>query len=79
MGALADVARQHRHPKGPRCAIAVIRERLTPEQLVDFEQLLSDPDMPGTALAAAIQEVAGRYLSPRMISHHRRGECLCQN
>jgi len=78
MGALREAAEAHVARGGTKCAVGVVRERLTADDSADLDYLLANPQISAANISARLHELCEVYLSDFSISRHRRGDCRCQ-
>lgn len=62
--------------QGPKCRIPILADQLGKTDGAELLELVADPDVPGTALSAAIV-ARGLRLTVDNIRNHRRGTCSC--
>ena len=75
---LLDDIEAERTLKGPRCSIAVLLERLAPDDAEGLRAKLAEP--PEVITHAAIGRVLrkrGHWMQDSTISRHRRRQCGC--
>ena len=76
MGRLREAAEAHAE-RPATCVVAITRQRLTGDDLADFDSLLLDSAITASNLASRIGDL-GFYISDKSIARHRTGGCKCQ-
>jgi hypothetical protein len=84
MGKLKEAVVAARRDNGPRCGVAVLREQMDPEMIVDLDEMLAGGIEKATVIAEQIRVLTGFDILPQTLLRHRRtmigksGGCLCQ-
>lgn len=64
---------------GPRCAVGVMLDGLSPEGRVAVEKVLNTWHFTIPAVGGALAQYVGTGIpSPWSLANHRRGKCACQ-
>ena len=80
MGALREAVLEPRPAKGPLCKVAVLRDKLEPDDRAELDELLAE-DVEATVLAEKIRAIHHFMMNPHTIRRHRqsmRGEGGCR-
>lgn len=73
---LRERALSHTKHAGGVCTVEIIRATMSPLQLREFNDLLADVSIPGTALSRALKD-EGFDLAAQTINRHRTKDCKC--
>lgn len=80
MGKMSEVAAASKiaAPNHKLCSIAIFKRGLTPEEQVEFEEILHDPSTTVASLIRAVEKEYEVSLSYQQTARHRRGTCSCR-
>lgn len=77
MGKLKDLAIQFSNrKKGPQCSVGQLLDTLKTEDRAELNEAIKS-QIPGPAVAEAVEQMYGVVLKSHIIGRHRRGECKC--
>lgn len=61
--------------RGPKCAVCLVLDRLSPSEEEALTRALADETYTGAAIARALKGEGHGTIMPATINRHRRGEC----
>lgn len=61
---------------GACCTVALIREKLGPDDAVQFDVVLKNTSVTAAEIARVLRG-AGHYVQSQTLARHRRGDCRC--
>lgn len=72
-----DECKAERILKGTPCQVRLLREKMDPHLLTEFDNAMADDTIEGTIIARVLQR-HGHDIAISNLRRHRRGECLCE-